>query len=43
LGKDKLQPSYWFTLHIHDLSGKGIKAIVDEFLTGPERKQEYKE
>jgi hypothetical protein len=39
LGKDKLQISYWFTVHIHDLSGKGIKAIVDEFLTGPEGKK----
>jgi hypothetical protein len=40
LGKNKLQPSYWFTLRIHDLSGKGIQAIVDELLTSTEGKEE---
>ena len=40
LGKDKLQPNYWFTLRIHDLSGKGIQAIVDELLTSTEGKEE---
>jgi hypothetical protein len=40
LGKDKLQISYWVPFHIHDLSGKGIKAIVDEFLAGRKGKEE---